>query len=151
MMKTTDELVRELVDREAIRDLQVLYCEFLSRKDIDGLLGLFTDEATFVIKGIEIEAVSHGRAKLKKMHEKALAETTPRLFIHNQIVNLLGGDRATGRCCVEVRNVSITTAWIGVGYFEDEYTKVGNQWKFAKRYHTFDGVDDKVYLRTFIP
>src|ERR1700689_1825666 len=98
MMKTTDELVRELVDREAIRDLQVLYCEFLSRKDIDGLLGLFTDEATFVIKGIAIEAVSHGRAKLKKMHEKALAETTPRLFIHNQIVNLLGGDRATGRC-----------------------------------------------------
>jgi hypothetical protein len=90
------------------------------------------------------------RAKLKKMHEKALAETKPRLFILNQIVNLLGGDRATGRCCVDVRNVRITMEWIGVGSFEDEYAKVGNQWKFAKRYHTFDGMDDKLYLRTFI-
>ena len=150
-MKTTQDFVRELIDREAIRDLQVLYCEFLSRKDLDGLLSLFTDEATFVIKGIEVEAVSQGRATLKKMHEKALAETTPQLFIHNQIVNLLGGDRATGRCCVEVRNMSITMELIGVGYFEDEYTKAANEWKFARRYHTFDGLDDKIYLRTFIP
>ena len=103
------------------------------------------------MKGIEVEAVSHGRANIKKMHEKALAETTPRLFIHNQIVNLLGEDRATGRSCVEVRNLGITMEWLGIGYFEDEYAKVGSEWKFAKRYHTFDGVDDKVYLRTFIP
>ena len=149
-MKTTDELVLELADREAIRDLSVLYCDCLWRKDVDGLLGLFTDDATFVVKGIEVEAVSRGRAALKKMHEKALAETTPRLLVHNQIVNLLGGDRATGRCCVEVRNLGITMEWIGVGYFEDEYAKLGNQWKFATRYHTFDGVDNKVYLRTFI-
>ena len=150
-MKTTDELVRELVDREAIRDLPVRYCDCLWRKDVDGLLGLFTDDATFVIKGVEVEAVSRGRAELKKMHEKALAETTPRLFIHNQIVNLLGGGRATGRSAVDVRNVRVTLEWIGVGYFEDEYAKVGNEWKFAKRYHTFDGLDEKVYLRTFVP
>ena len=79
-MKTTDELVRELVDREAIRDLPVRYCDCLWRKDVDGLLDLFTGDATFVMKGIEVEAVSHGHAQLKKMHEKALAETTPRLF-----------------------------------------------------------------------
>jgi uncharacterized protein (TIGR02246 family) len=150
-MKTTDELVRELVDREAIRDLAVRYCDCLWRKDVDGLLDLFTDNATFVMKGIEVEAVSRGRAELKKMHEKALAETTPRLFIHNQIVNLLGEDRATGRSCVEVRNERVTLEWIGVGYFEDEYAKIGDEWKFAARYHTFDGVDDKIYLRTFMP
>jgi len=150
-MKTTDELVCELVDREAIRDLPVRYCDCLWRKDVDGLLGLFTDDATFVMKGIEVEAISRGRAELKKMHEKALAETTPRLLIHNQIINLLGGDRARGHSCVEVRNVRITMEWIGLGYFEDEYAKVGNEWKFATRYHSFEGVDDKVYLRNFIP
>ena len=150
-MKTTDELVRELVDREAIPDLPVRYCDCLRRKDVDGLLDLFTGDATFVMKGIAVEAVSHGHGQLKKMHEKALAETTPRLLIHNQIVNLLSGDRATGRCCVEVRNVDITMEWLGLGYFEDEYAEVDNQWKFTARYHTFDGLDDKVYLRTFIP
>jgi uncharacterized protein (TIGR02246 family) len=149
-MKTTDELVRELADREAIRDLPVRYCDCLGRKDVDGLLGLFTDEATFVMKGIEVEAVSRGRAEIRRMHEKAVAETDPRLFVHTQIVNLLGVDRATGRCSVEVRNLRITMEWLGLGYFEDEYAKVGDQWKFTSRYHTFDGLDDKLYLRTFI-
>ena len=30
-MKTTDELVRELADREAIRDLPIRYCDCLCR------------------------------------------------------------------------------------------------------------------------
>ena len=149
-MKTTDELVRELADREAIRDLAVRYCDCLRRKDVDGLLGLFTDDATFVMKGVEVEAVSRGRAELRRTHEKAFAQTNPRLFVHTQIVNLLGADRATGRCCVEVRNMGITLEWLGLGYFEDEYAKVGDQWKFTSTHHSFDGLDDKLYLRTFI-
>jgi uncharacterized protein (TIGR02246 family) len=149
-MKTTDELVRDLADREAIRDLPVRYCDCLQRKDVDGLLGLFTDDATFVIKGVEVEAVSRGRAEIRRTHEKAVAETNPRLFVHTQIVNLLGVDRATGRCSVEVRNVRLTMEWLGLGYFEDEYAKVGDQWKFTSHYHSFDGLDDKLYLRTFI-
>jgi uncharacterized protein (TIGR02246 family) len=116
-MKTTDELVRDLADREAIRDLPVRYCDCLQRKDVDGLLGLFTDDATFVIKGVEVEAVSRGRAEIRRTHEKAVAETNPRLFVHTQIVNLLGVDRATGRCSVEVRNVTLTMEWLGLGYF----------------------------------
>jgi uncharacterized protein (TIGR02246 family) len=149
-MKTTDELVRELADRETIRDLPVRYCDCLRRKDVDGLLGLFTDDATFVIKGREVQAVSRGRAEIRRMHEKAVAQTNPRLFVHTQIVSLLGVDRATGRCSVEVRNVRVTMESLGLGYFEDEYAKVGDQWKFTSRYHTFDGLDDKLYLRTFI-
>jgi hypothetical protein len=132
-MKTTNELVHELADREAIRDLPVRYCHCLWKKDIDALLDLFTQDATFVVKGIEVEAVSRGRAELKKMHEKALTETTPLLLVHNQLVNLLGADRATGQCGVEVRNMDMTMEWIGVGYFEDEYEKVGNEWRFSAR------------------
>jgi hypothetical protein len=150
-MKNNDEILRELVDRETIRDLPVRYCEYLWRKDIEGLLSLFTDDAIYVVKGVEVEAVSRGSAAIKRMHEKALSETTPRLFVHNQIVTLLSGDRARSRCAVEVRNLTITMEWIGVGCFEDQYVKMGNDWKFSARNHTFDGMDDKVYLRTFIP
>jgi ketosteroid isomerase-like protein len=50
--------VRELVDREEIRDLPVRYCDCLWRKDVDGLLGLFADDATFVIEGIVTAAVA---------------------------------------------------------------------------------------------
>ena len=150
-MKTIETLVCELADLEAIRDLSVRYCDCLSRKDIDGLLGLFTDDATYVVKGAELELVSRGGAEIKKMHERALAETTPRLFVHTQLIDLLGAGRATSRCSVEIRNLRDTTVeWLGVGYFEDEYVKLGEQWKFAVRHHGFDG-DAKVHLRMFIP
>ena len=36
--------------------------------------------------------------------------------------------------------------WLGIGYFEDEYLKQGDQWKFATRYHTFEGIDNKLYF-----
>jgi SnoaL-like domain len=149
-MKTTEDLLRELADREAIRDLPVRYCDCLWRKDLDGVIELFTEDCTFVIKGVEVEAASRGHGDLKRMHQKALAETNPRLFVHNQIVNLLGADRATGRCCVEVRNARIGMEWIGIGYFEDRYAKIGDEWKFASRVHSFDGIDQKIWLRTFI-
>src|SRR5580704_16171370 len=116
-MKTTETLVRELADLEAIRDLSVRYCDCLSRKDIAGLLGLFTADATYVVKGTELEVVSRGHAEIKKMHERALAETTPRLFVHTQLINLLGGGRATSRCSVEMRNLRVSVEWLGVGYF----------------------------------
>ena len=150
-MKDGNEILRELADREAIRDLPVLYCDCLWRKDVEGLLSLFADDAVFVMKGIEVNAVSHGLAAIRKMHEKAFAETTPRLFVHNQIVNLLGADRASGRCAVEVANLGFTMEWLGVGYFEDQYAKQGDQWKVTARHHTFDGLDSKIFLRTFMP
>jgi|SRR5579862_2704952 len=150
-MKSNDQILRELTDREAIRELPVRYCDCLRRKDFEGLLDLFTRDATYVIKGIEVEAVSRGFAEIKRMHQKALSETTPRQFIHNQLVQLTGEDRATGRCAVEVRNAGLTMEWLGIGYFEDEYAKIDGEWKFSRRFHSFEGLDDKVYLRTFIP
>jgi uncharacterized protein (TIGR02246 family) len=150
-MKTLEETVREIADREAIRDLQVQYSDCLSRKDLEGLLVLFADDAVFVMEGIEVNFASRGIAAIRRMHEKAFAETTPRHFVHNQIVNLIGTNRARGQCSVEVRNLRVTMEWLGIGYFEDEYVKPSDQWKFAARHHSFEGLDSKVYLRTFIP
>jgi hypothetical protein len=41
--------------------------------------------------------------------------------------------------------------YLGIGYFEDEFVKQGDQWKFMSRVHSFDGIDNKIYLRTFMP
>jgi SnoaL-like domain len=150
-MKEDDEVLRELADREAIRDLQVRYCDYMWQKDVKGLLSLFTEDAVYVIKGVEVEAVSRGIASIKRMHEKALSKTTPRLFVHNQVVDLLGKDRATSRCAVEVHNQGLTIEWLGIGYFEDQYVKVDNRWKFSVRHHCIDGLENKLCLRTFMP
>ena len=146
-MGTTDDLVREIAAREAIRDLSARYCDCIWRKDVDGLVSLFTDEGTFRVEGLEVEASSRGHAQLRKVYEKALAEIDPRLFIHSQIVDLLGGHRATGRCYVEVFSAKFDMQRIGLGYYEDQYTKIGDKWKFASRRYFLDSIDTAVSLR----
>jgi|SRR5215469_11089578 len=151
-MKTTDALVRELADRAAIHELSDRYCDCVWRKDLDGLVSLFTDDGTFVVEGVEREAISHGRARLKQVYEKAITEMDPRLFSHTHIVDLLDGNRATGRCYAEVFSAKFGMRRVGLGYYEDEYAKKGDHWKFACRRYFLDTIDTEVSLRkTFMP
>lgn len=149
-MKTTDELVRELADREAIRELTARYCDCVWRKDIDGIVNLFVGDGAFIVEGLEEEAVARGHAGLRKVYEKSIAEINARLFVHNQIFNLHGGNHATGRCYVEVFGGKASIDRIGLGFYEDEYSKSDNEWKFASRRYFLDVIDTAVSLRTFI-
>src|ERR1700690_4509685 len=115
-METTAELVRQVAAREAIRNLSAHYCDCIWRNDLDGLVSLFTEDGTFVVEGLEVEAVSRGRAQLRKVCEKAIGEMNPRLFVHSHVVDLLGGNRATGRCYAGVYSVNFGTARVGLGY-----------------------------------
>jgi ketosteroid isomerase-like protein len=146
-MTRTDELVRELADREAIRDLSARYCDFVWRKDLDGLISLFADDGSFIVEGLEVEAVSQGHAQLKKVFEKAFVELNPRLFIHTHVIDLLSGNRATGRCYVDVFSATLGMHRVGWGYYEDEYIKIGSKWKFRGRRYFLDVIDTKVSLR----
>ncbi len=132
-MDTNERLLQELSDREAIRDLPVRYCDCVWRNDLDGIVNLFAEDGVFVVKGREREAVMRGRSELRKMYEQALGDANPRPYIHNHVVELRGGGRAVGRCYVELRSFARDMEWIGSGYYEDEYAKIGGQWKFASR------------------
>jgi ketosteroid isomerase-like protein len=146
-MKPTEELVRELVDREAIRDLSNRYTDFLYRHDLDSLVTLFTRDATFVVKDYASEVVTRGRAKLKKMFARLVSDMNPRPVIHAQVVELRSADSASGRCYVELRTDTVRVEEAGSGYFEDEYTKIGAEWKFASR--RLFAIDSTMSLRTF--
>ena len=132
-MKSIEESLAELADREAIRELPVRYCDCVWRNDLAGLVDLFTADASFIYKGREREQTTKGQAELKKMYESALGELNPRPYIHNHVVDLKGANRAIGRCYVELRSFARAMEWIGSGYYEDEYSKVGESWKFASR------------------
>jgi len=146
-MKMTAELVCQVVDREAIRNLSARYCDCLWRNDIEGLVSLFIEDGAFIVEGREVEAISRGRAQLRKVYEKAIAEISPRLFIHSSVVDLLDENRATGRCYSEVYSANLKMQRVGLGYYEDEYAKVGNKWKFASRRYFLDAIDTAVSLR----
>src|SRR5260370_5567666 len=132
-MKTTDEVVIELADREAIRELPVRYCDCVWQNDLKTMVELFTEDGTFVVKGRQREATTKGRAELRKMYEQALGEVSPRPYIHNHVVNLTGNNKATGRCYVELRSAQRDMEGIGTGYYYDDYEKGGGRWMFAWR------------------
>jgi SnoaL-like domain len=133
MAKSIDQVVAELADREAIRELPVRYCDCVWRTDVEGIVGLFTENGSFSITARDQETTTTGQANLHKMYKEALASVTPRPYIHNHVVDLKGGNHATGRCYVELRDASNDMKWIGTGYYHDDYAKVGEQWKFQSR------------------
>jgi ketosteroid isomerase-like protein len=146
-IRPTEELVRELLDREAIRDLSNRYTDFLYRHDLDALVTLFTRDGTFVVKDYQSEVVNRGRAKLKKMFARLVSDMNPRPVIHAQVVELRGANSASGRCYVELRTNTVRVEEAGSGYFEDEYAKVGAEWKFVSR--RLFAMDSSLSLRTF--
>jgi len=132
-MKTTDELVRELRDREAIRDLSMRYCDCLYRNDLEGLVSLFTEDGTFAVKDPENEVVTRGHIELKKMFANLIDEVHPQPYVHTHLVELHSENSAAGRCYVELRSANLGMDRVGSGHFEDDYKKVREEWKFAAR------------------
>jgi len=149
-MKTVEETLAELVDREEIRDLPVRYCDCVWRGDVAGIVDLFAADGSFTVKTQDRETINKGREALLKTYTEGLRTLTPRPYIHNHVVELGYYGRATGRCYVELRDAGRNMEWIGTGHYLDEYVKVGDRWKFASRYFTavrFDPTPAKAAAR----
>ena len=134
-MTTLEERLEGLLAREAIRDLPLRYCDYVWRDDFDGLIDLFTEDGAFVVISAAGERTFAGRDARNDLYRKA-AHIMPRPYIHNHVVELTGPDRAWGRCCLDLRSARNDMGWQGAGFYEDEYNKVGDAWKFQlRRFH----------------
>ena len=74
------------------------------------------------------------------MISDGLGVMKPRPFIHNHVIELLGPDRAKGTCYVEVRLLRDGKKSLMTGWYNDEYAKVGGEWKFKSRRITVDSL-----------
>lgn len=149
-MRNPDQAIRELLDREAIRDLPVRYCDCVWREDSDGVTALFTEDGLFVYTAPDGRQTSvKGTDHLHKFFDAAArGNLKPRPFIHNHVVELLDAEHATGRCYVDLRAASNKMGWLGAGYYHDEYRKVGDDWKLASRiFHAVEMVQDPLARR----
>lgn len=135
-MKSTEELVAELLAREAIRDLPVRYCDCVWRNDMKRLVNLFASDASFTVTGRKRNITTSGRPALLKMYKGAIGAASPRPYIHNHVVTLSSKDKGIGRCYVELRGAKRNFEWIGTGFYEDEYVRTTAGWKFASRKFT---------------
>jgi SnoaL-like protein len=130
--KSTEAQIQEVIDREAIRTLPVRYCHCVWQKDLEGYVNLFSDDGSISTTDPGLPR-AEGRQGLRKMIADGLDTMKPRPFIHNHVVELLGPDRAKGTCYVEVRLVRDGKRQLMSGWYDDEYVKVGGEWKFKSR------------------
>jgi uncharacterized protein (TIGR02246 family) len=131
--------LQEVIDREAIRNLPLSYCHCVWQKDLDGYANLFTADGAMSTNDPSLPR-AEGREAIRKMIADSLDEMKPRPFIHNHVIELLGPDRAKGTCYVEVRLTHQGKKCLMTGWYNDEYAKVGGQWKFKSRQITVDSM-----------
>ncbi len=135
--KSTETLMQEVIDREAIRNLPLQYCHCVWQKDLDGYANLFTEDGSFSTDDASLPG-AQGRENLRKMIGSGLDTIQPRPFIHNHVIELTGADTATGTCYVEVHMNREGKKWEMRGWYNDDYAKVDGDWKFKSRRITTD-------------
>ena len=131
-MKKMEEALKAMLDREAIRELPARYCDCVWRNDIDAIVKLFTPDGEFAIVTPDQTMRARGQRELLDFYARGLA-ITPRPYIHNVVVELGKKGRASGRCYLDLRSAQRDMAWLGAGYYHDEFEKHRGTWKFARR------------------
>lgn len=149
MSKSKNKL-EALLDREAIRDLPLRYCDRVWQDDIEGLVNLFAKDGEFimVVDGREIAAA--GAKALTEVYRQGLG-IKPRPFIHNHVVEMIDGKRARGRCYLALHSAKQNMAFIGAGHYADTYVKEKGEWKFQRRQFTALRMDDNPLEKQHAP
>lgn len=134
-LEDLERQVRNLADRDAIRELTGIYCRAVTRDDMDGLLALFTEdgslETSFPPGSGQEHTASRGMDALRKTYEgTAGMQLEP--CVHNHVVEV-DGDDARGFCSVELRLVQDGQAYTGAGHYEDTFRREDGQWRFRSR------------------
>ncbi|HEU4428528.1 MAG TPA: nuclear transport factor 2 family protein, partial [Myxococcota bacterium] len=120
--------VRDLLDREEIRELTARYAHGVALGDGTAVASLFTDDAVFSTEGgdeMQLPNVLRGRDAITKFYA-GLRPGAALPCVHNHVIQL-DGERATGSCTLEVRIALGGHSLSGAGYYEDAYRREGGR------------------------
>jgi ketosteroid isomerase-like protein len=123
-----ESIVRELADKEAIRDLVRRYAHCVWKEDADGAIDLFADDGQMEIGERSIT----GREALLGAYRAMLVGLDLQPFVHNHVIEL-AGDRAAGTCYLDLRATMDGKSMLGSGRYDDRYVRTAKGWKFASR------------------
>jgi len=127
--------VRALADKEAIREVAHRYVDCAWRKDIAGLVNLFSTDGEMNFGSAGNNLILRGKAELMQGFERVMVhgyENGPFPFVHSHVIELRG-DTATGRCYLEARVTAQGKNRIVGGYYHDQYVREGSEWKIRSR------------------
>ena len=146
MTATENRFLLDAADRDAIRNLVAAYCDAVWLCDIERIVALFTEDGAFVMTGAKIgsdgnrqassdsttaQAVK-GNAALRELYARAVSAQQPLPICHQHVIELGDPGQAKGHCVCELRD-GRSLDWIGYVRYDDDYVKIGDQWKFQRR------------------
>src|SRR5215510_14538019 len=116
-MKTLEQQVQELADREELKELTAHYAHGVARGEGAKVAALFADDGVFINDLPDTApTVVRGREALDKFYG-AIKRNTALPCIHNHLITL-AGDEAKGTCSIEVRITRNNQSMIGSGYYK---------------------------------
>lgn len=133
--------VRELSDREAIRNLRYRYHECINEGKVAEIPDLFTSDGE-----MDFGHMGHakGRAELKAFFDRLVGpaqqgkpqEASPAIsfvkqFIHNHVIHLQG-DSGAGFSYLEAKPIYKGESFLVAARYDDEYVRQNGEWKFKK-------------------
>lgn len=126
------QAIRDLLDREAIRDLAVRYCERVWQDDADGYVALFTPDGEIRPADTLLTTGAQGHDALRAMIVSGMIYR-PRPFLHNHLVELTGPDSAEGTCYKEIRVTLDGERYLLTAEYHDHYVRFQGEWRFRSR------------------
>ena len=132
--------LQQLSDRVEIQDLLVRYTRAIDGKDWNLLDTCFTPDAHLDYKSSGGVAGHYPEVRAWLAKALALFPVTVHAISNSHIE--LDGDRATGRCYLDLRATRDGVSMMGSGYYEDVYVRTADGWKFRSR---------KLNMRFFAP
>ena len=124
--------VRELADREQLRELTARYAFLVSQKRTAA--ELFTADGGFLFRTPDGDVrEARGGEALDAIFADILRPPNHNLpTVHNHIFSI-SGDTATGACWIELHATKEGETWAGAGYYEDQFRREHGRWKFVLR------------------
>ena len=123
--------VRELLDREYIRDLVHRYCWAVDRGTLEEVMALFHNECNLALVPGKRYLGREATYKWYDVYMQNRMEVL-RHLIHNQVITV-NGDTATSKSYFDavgdLKGESITVA----GFYEDTLLRVNEEWKFTEK------------------
>jgi hypothetical protein len=131
------KLIRELADREAIRDLMYRYGRGVDSVNLEMVLSTFDDPSSLIIQtGSGPQERHEGRKAVEVFYQgRAVHNKTNRLIRHrykNPLIELSGDTATASVYWDEIREENNTLIQAGGTYF-DKLRRTRDGWKFSER------------------
>jgi hypothetical protein len=125
--------LEEMLIKETIKELRIMYSHYFDGKDIDGLANLFTEDAICEF-GPDYGGDWVGRAQIRENYSAYLLTDTPPFEVLHSVTNpwirLIDDDTANGRWYLHDLRTKEgeENPLILYGIYDDLYKRIDGQW-----------------------